>query len=292
MILSPNLAGILLYVAGSLCFVALDTTAKSLAGELHVIEIVWGRYFFNLLCILPLVPRFGLLTPLRSAYPVRQVLRSGLLFGATLLFFTALGFLPLAEATAMGHATPLVITAMAALFLGEQVGIRRWSAIVVGAIGVIIVMRPGSGALHWAAALVIAMVFFNAGYHLMTRWLARYDSVITSFWYTAIVGAGALSLIVPWFWTWPSAGGWARLAMMGLFAGVGHYLVIQAYMRVSASTVAPFAYLSIVAATISGYFVFGQLPDRWTVAGAAVIAASGLYVWHREVVRARAARAG
>lgn len=290
MIQSSTLSGILLYLAGSLCFVVLDTIAKSLAGEMHVVQIVWGRYFFNLLCILPLVPRFGLIRPLASAYPGRQVIRSAFLFGATIFFFTALGYLPLAEATAIGYAAPLVITALSAILLGEKVGIRRWSAIVVGAIGVVIVMRPGLGVLHWAGALVLVMVFFNSGYHMMTRWLAAHDGPIPQFWYTALVGAAALSLAVPWFWNWPDVDGWLRLAGMGICASIGHFLVILAYRRVTVARVAPFSYLGMVAATGAGYVVFGQFPDEWTILGAVVIVASGLYIWAREVKFARGAR--
>jgi drug/metabolite transporter (DMT)-like permease len=282
--------GIALYLAAILNFSFLDTLAKYMTSEYHVMQIAWGRYAFSAVFLLFLVPRHGLWKPLRSARPWFQVMRALLLAVCSLLFFVAVSFLPLANVTAIGFAAPLILTALAHFFLQEKVGIRRWAAIFVGICGVLVILRPGDGVVHWAAFIALAMAACNAFYQLATRMLAGVDSAQTTIFYTGIVGAVAFSAFVPFFWEPPTLGGWLAMMALGLFGGFGHYLLIQAFALAPASLLAPFSYTAIVWVTITGYLLFGDFPDGWTVVGAAIIIASGIYVFYREAYLRRIGR--
>ena len=285
---SPILQGILLYIAAVFLFTCLDTLSKYMTRDYHVVQMAWGRYVFHAAFVLALAPKHGLLTPLRSKRPGFQILRAGLLMCVTLLFFIALAYLPLANVTAISFMAPLVLTALAFFILKEKVGIRRWMAIVVGFIGMLIIIRPGLSVMHWAVFAALAMAVVNACYHLATRMLAGVDNPQTTIVYTGLVGAVGFSLVAPFFWTPPDLVGWVMLMALGLLGGVSHYLMILAYARAPASTLAPYAYTAIVWVTIQGYLVFGDFPDVWTMLGAAIIVSSGLYVFYREAQHRRA----
>ena len=154
----------------------------------------------------------------------------------------------------------------------------------------LVIIRPGLGVVHWAALIALAMAAGNALYQLATRMLAGVDSAQTTIFYTGIVGAIAFSLFVPFFWTAPSLGGWLAMMALGVFGGLGHYLLIQAFTLAPASLLAPYSYTAIVWVTITGYLVFGDFPDGWTVLGAAIIIASGIYVFYREAYLRRVGR--
>ncbi|MBI3452658.1 MAG: DMT family transporter [Rhodospirillales bacterium] len=278
----PVLRGVLLYMAAAMLFACLDALGKYMTRDYHVVQIAWGRYVFHVAFLMILMPRYGVLRPLVSARPVFQLLRGGLLAGVTLLFFTAVSFLPLAEATAIGFVAPLMVTALAALVLKERVGPRRWTAVLLGFTGVLVVIRPGLGAVHWAAFIALAMATCNACYHLATRMLSGVDSAQTTIFYTGIVGAVLLSAAAPFFWTPLDVLGWVQMVTIGMLGGFAHYLFIQAYGCAAPAQLAPYSYIQIVWITILGYMVFGDFPDKWTIIGAAVIVASGLYVFYRE----------
>lgn len=287
---TAQLRGIALYLAAILNFSCLDTLAKYMTRDYHVMQIAWGRYVFSAVFLLLLVPRYGLLKPLRSARPWFQIMRAFLLAVVSLMFFVSVSFLPLADVTAIGFVAPLILTALAHFFLEEKVGVRRWAAIFVGFCGVLVIIRPGVGVMHWAALIVLAMAASNAVYQLATRMLAGVDSAQTTIFYTGIVGAIAFSLFVPFFWASPSLGGWLAMMALGVFGGFGHYLLIQAFTLAPASLLAPYSYTAIVWVTITGYLVFGDFPDGWTVLGAAIIIVSGIYVFYREAHLRRAGR--
>ena len=276
--------GIFLFLAAVLSFAVLDTIAKHMTREFHVVQIAWGRYVFHAAFLAVLMPSHGILRPFRSLRPWFQIIRATLLAAVTLLFFTAVSFLPLTETTAIGFVTPLFVTALAHLVLKEKVGVRRWSAVLVGFVGVLIVIRPGLGVVHWAAFIVVVMAMMNALYHLATRMLAGVDAPPTTIFYSGIVGALAFSIIVPFFWRAPSLVGWAEMVIIGFLGGLGHYLLIRAYEYAPASTMAPYSYTQIVWITALGYAVFGDFPDRWTLIGTTIIVASGIYVFYREAV--------
>ena len=268
--------------AAGFCFVMLDVCAKYLTREIHVVEIIWGRYTFHaLFMILLLGPRYGL-GLVRTQRLGLQVTRSLLLLAATGFFFTALKHIPLADATTVAFVNPLLVTALAVPLLGERVGLRRWAAVLVGFIGVIVVLRPGLGVMHWAAVLPLGMATCLAFYQIFTRMLVAGETPYATLFYTALVASLVASLAVPFFWQTPSTEVWLILVMMGLIGGVGHYFMIKALEFAPAAVVAPFAYVNLIWVTIAGFVFFADLPDRLTVLGALLIVGSGLYIVFRE----------
>ena len=206
-----------------------------------------------------------------------------LLLGSTLLNFAALRYLQLDEAIALIFSTPFFVAALSGPLLGEWVRWRRWSAIAVGFIGVLVVTRPDAGSFHPAALLSLSAAVLYAIYSIMTRILARADSNATTLFYSNIVGAVALIPVLPFVWTTPSRPLLVALtAGTGLAGGFGHYLLIAAHRLTPAAVLSPFIYTEIVWVTILGFIVFGDLPTRWTITGAAIVIASGLYILHRE----------
>ncbi len=268
--------------AAGFCFVLLDVCAKYLTREIHVVEIIWGRYTFHaLFMLLILGPRYGL-GLLRTRRLGLQVTRSLLLLAATGFFFNALKHIPLADATTVAFVNPLMVTALAVPFLGERVGPRRWIAVLIGFVGVIVVLRPGLGVMHWAALLPLGMATCLSFYQIFTRMLVGGETPYATLFYTAIVASVVASLLVPFFWKTPSAEIWLILVMMGLIGGVGHYFMIKALEFAPAAVVAPFAYVNLIWVTIAGFVFFADLPDRFTVMGALIIVGSGLYIVYRE----------
>lgn len=278
------IAGIVLFLAAGLCFTFLDVTAKYLSREYSILQVAWARYVFALAVILLVLPPAQRRRPLGSARPGLQLVRAILLVAVTLMFFLAISYVPLADVTAVGFATPLIVTALGALVLKENVGVRRWAAVAVGFCGVLIVVRP-SGTMHWAILVALAFAVANAVFQLLTRVLARYDSPHVSTSYLAVVGGLGLTVAVPFVWRSPDVLGWALHVFAGLMGGIGHYLLASAFSHAPASTLAPFAYLQLVWIAIAGLIVFGDFPDGWTVLGAAIVVASGIYVFYREARR-------
>jgi drug/metabolite transporter (DMT)-like permease len=278
--------GILLLLSALLIFSCSDATAKYLSAELPVVEIVWLRYIVFVLMLLPGCWRSG-----SAAFSTNrlslQLLRGTGLLASGLLFVSSLPFLPLADATTIGFASPLFITALSIPMLGEEVGIRRWAAIMIGLIGVVIVMRPGIGAFQPAAILPVLSALAWAVAIILTRKMSATESTLTTLSYSAGSALILTSAMVPFLWVTPSLAQLGLALLYGLFATIGQWLVVLAYNRAGASVLAPLSYSQLVWAASLGFLVFGTEPDRWTLAGAAVIIASGLYTAHRERVRAR-----
>lgn len=274
------------------CFVALDTVAKFMAGILDPLQVVWGRYFFSVLALPLLIPPRRLRLALRSSRPWLQLLRSVLLVSTTAAFFTAIKYMPLADAIAIGFVAPLIGTALSIPVLGEKVGMRRWSAIAIGLVGVLIVLRPGFEERHWAYFLPLAAAAMMASYNVATRLVVRHDSADTCLAWNNIFGALVATAVVasvPGIWQPPGTLDWLMLVAIGGLASLGHICLIIAFRHASVATLAPFTYGEIVLAVIAGWLVFGDWPDVWTFVGAAVIAASGVYVFRREARLARGA---
>jgi len=283
--------GILLMVCAVFLFAANDTVVKYLSQHYPVLQIVWARYAFHMLFMLPVLVQLGPRRLLSTGRPGLQVLRAFLLLASTLLFFTALRFIPLAQASSIGFVGPLLVTAMSALLLKERVGPRRWTAVVVGFIGVLVIIRPGFGMAHWAASLPLFMALCFAVYQIVTRILTRTEDASTTLFWTGGIAALAMSAIVPFAWTQPDAAGWALLACVGLLGALSHWLMIKAYERAPASILAPYNYTNLFWTIPIGYVVFGDVPDAWMLSGAAIVIACGLYVWWRERQLARIAAA-
>ena len=279
--------GILFMLAAMMWFIVLDSCAKELLTRsgLPLVQVVWARFFFNFI-IGAVVIFYWWPGHMRSRRPLLQLLRSGLLFATTMLFNAGLTTTTLAAATTIMFLTPIVLTVLSVFVLGEHVGPRRWMSIAVGFVGALIVVRPGMVEFNVGVLLLLAAAVTNSVYQLTTRKLAGLDDPRTSFFYTAAVGAIGASFVVPFAWATPQAFDWGLLVAMGVLGGAGHLFLVLAFDRAPVSLLAPFVYTQLVWAAIFGYAIFGEIPDRWTVAGAALICASGLYIFYREQLKA------
>ncbi len=276
------LLGILLLCAGVALFAIGEAFVKTLAERFDIVQIVWARYVFHALVFLLVFSRGGIWRQIATRRPVLHVGRSVTLVIGTASFFTALKYLSLPEAAAINFIAPLLVTALSIPFLGERVGARRWTAILIGFCGVIIIIRPGLGVMHWAAALPLLTAVCYAFYQILTRIAGRSESTETSLFWTSAIGVVVMSCIVPFFWTPPDAVSWVMMVATGGLFGLGHYLLIRALEIAPVSTVSPFTYTQIIWVTILSIMVFDQFPDHFTVLGALIVIGSGLYVWNRE----------
>jgi len=280
---ASRLTGIALMCGAVACFAFLDTTAKYLNLHMSTLEVVWARYTGAFL--LPFIvsnpwTRPGLVT---TARPLLQVGRSVLLLASTMCNFMALRYLQLDEAISIAFSTPFFVAALSGPILGEWVRWRRWTAISVGFLGVLVVTRPGPGSFQPAALLSLGGAMCYALYALSTRILARTDSNETTLFYSNIVGAAAMLPVVPFFWTTPTdALIIALMVATGALGSFGHYLLIAAHRLAPAAVLSPFIYAEIPLMIVLGFLVFDDLPNRWTLTGAAIVVASGLYILHRE----------
>jgi len=281
-----RLTGILLMCGAVACFACLDSIAKYLGRHMDVLEVVWARYTSAFLLALILSNPFTRPALMRTKRPVLQLLRSSVLLGSTALNFVALRYLQLDQALAIVFSTPFMVAALAGPTLGEWVGPRRWAAIGVGFIGVLVVTRPGFGAIHPAALISLGSAACYALYVIATRLLSRADSNETTLFYSNLVGAVAMLPVLPFVWTPPeSALIMFLMVLIGALASIGHYLLIVAHRLAPASVLSPFMYTQLVWAITLGYLVFNDVPNTWTIAGTGVVVASGLYLLHRERVR-------
>ena len=277
-------AGVAWMLLTTLFFLSLDAVAKHLVSSYPVIQVVWGRFLFHLiLAAMILGPRFGFFV--RSANLPLQIVRSILLLATTVLFFFGVRLLPLAEASAIMFTSPILLSILAIPFLGEKVGPYRWAAIFVAFLGALVVVRPGTGVMGVGALFLLGCSFCNAFYQLITRKLRGTDEARTTLLYTALAGTVGASLAVPLVWTPIASGDWPLFAALGVFGCLGHFTLIKAFQSAPATVVAPFSYASIIWAILYGFLFFGDLPDLWTLVGASIIAAGGLYILHREQIR-------
>lgn len=276
-----HLKGILLIVLTTLCFVVMDALAKTLTQSYAVAQVVWARYVFHVLITVAVLAA-GRRLSLRTRRLKLQIYRSMLLIASTASFFTALAYMPLIEASVIAHAAPLMVTALSVPLLREKVGPWRWSAVAVGFIGVVIVVRPGLGVMHPAGFLVLGTALCFALYQIATRRLSTTDDALTTLLYTGVTGALVASLVVPFFWRTPDLLGWTLMALTGAFGALSHFLLIKAHHLSPVSVLSPFLYVQLPWAVAAGMVFFGEFPDRWTIVGAVVIAASGLFILVRE----------
>ncbi|MBL6940647.1 MAG: DMT family transporter, partial [Rhodospirillales bacterium] len=225
---------------------------------------------------------------LRARRPGLQLIRASALFGATSSMYVAITHMQLGDASAIQFLAPVLVTALSGLVLGEHVGPRRWTAVVFGFIGVLIVARPGSGVLGWWAILPLMTAAMLAVYMLMTRIIRDKDGAATTTFYSTAVGAFVLSAVVPFFWQSLSPGQWSLMLIMGSAGAMGHFMLVRAFFTAEASMLAPFTYSQVVASIIWGLLIFADVPSVWTICGALVVSGSGLYVWYREASLRRA----
>ncbi len=286
---SRQLTGIALKVASTLAFAAMATLVKLLSDRYPIGEIAFFRAFFALVPVLLWVAVLGTIgTVFRTNYLPQHLLRGAFGTGAMLCGFTALSLLPFADATAIGYAAPLMTVVLAVVFLGERVFIYRWSAVVVGLIGVLVILSDYVGPSAAAAGngpgalIALAGAMFAALAMTMARALVRTDSAPTIVAYFSCFVAVAALFTLPFGWVMPTAADFALLALIGLFGGIGQVLVTSSFRFGDASTIAPFDYLSMIWAFLVSFFIFGTWPTTTVLAGAAIVVAAGLFVIYRE----------
>jgi drug/metabolite transporter (DMT)-like permease len=273
--------------AALVCFAGLDTCAKWLGQSMDPLQVTWIRYTVSVVMVSAVLNPWSRPGLLVTRKPWLQAMRSILLVGSTALNFIALQYLQLAETISIIFATPMLVALLAGPLLGEWVGPRRLVAIAIGFLGVLVITRPGIGGMHPAALLSVIGCFCYAFYSLLTRMLAAHDSSDTTMFYSGIAGVVLMSPILPSVWTMPKGIlVWAVMLLLGAFGAIGHWFIIEAHRRAPAGILAPFIYSQIIWMVALGWLVFGQLPDRWTFIGAAIVIGSGLYLLYRERVRA------
>ena len=282
--LPPTVAGVLVFTVG-LSFIALaDAMAKVLGESMASPQVVW-LYLVSVLVALMLyllVTRQNFRQLVRTRKPRLQIARGLSILGSLTFIFAALQFMPLAEATVINFTGPLFMVALAGPMLGERVGWRRWAAVIVGLAGAMIVVRPGSEVFQWAALMPIASAIFFALFQLLTRKIAGHDGALTTLFYTQIVAAAGATLAAPFFWTPVTLYQLGFAFLAGCVGLTAHICMFNAFRLADASLLAPINYTRIVASVLLGYWIFGDLPDFYTIAGGAVIIGSGLFVIYRE----------
>jgi len=262
----------------------MDGIAKYLSADMPVLQITWARYFFTVVFTLPFMFFFFKKNLTWTSQPKLQIFRGLTLFFANILFFYSISIISMAKALTLAFVAPLITTALSPIFLGEKVGFRRWSAVIIGFVGSLIVIRPGFIEFNLATVAALGTGFFYGIYLVITRKLHTSDSPLLTLLLTGVVGAVVASFLVPVVWINPTFNQWALLALMGIFACLGHLFLILSLKYADASKLAPFGYFEIVTNVILGYYYFGDFPHYWTWVGLAIIICSGVYITFRERV--------
>ena len=260
----------------------MDTIAKYLSSELSFFQIPWARYFFTVFFALPFMFFFFRKNLTFSSQPRLQIIRGLTLFFANILFFYSISIISMAKALTLAFVAPLITTALSPIMLGEKVGLRRWSAVIIGFIGSLIVIRPGFIEFNLASFAALGTGLFYGIYLVITRKLHSSDSPLLTLLLTGVVGAIIASFLVPIVWINPSFNQWSLLALMGVFACLGHLFLILSLKYADASKLAPFSYFEIVTNIMLGYYFFGDFPNYWTWLGLTIIICSGVYISFRE----------
>lgn len=284
-----RLLGIGFALAAYAMFTGIDASAKwlGLVG-IAAVQIVYMRYLVHLLLVaLVHLPRYGR-PMLRTRNLPLQALRALALLGSTFMNFLAVQYLPLTVTGAIAFTVPLLICALSVPMLGETVGWRRWTAIAIGFLGVLVIVRPGTDAFHPASLFSLAGALATAFYMLLTRRVSGFDSPATSQFYVGIFATVGLLPIVVFFWSWPTTpDGWVAFFTVGVFGFLGHQFITMASGLAPATVLAPFSYFQIFFMAAASWFLFHQPPDVWLYLGAPIVIGSGLYIWWRERVLAR-----
>jgi len=276
------LKGILLMVIAMLVIPVNDGIAKALTARYPVAEIVWARYTFHFLLLLPLIVARHGVASIIPKQGVWHVLRGACTVTTTFFFFASLSHMPMANTLALIFAYPLIVTALSPWLLSEKVGLRRWLAVIAGMVGTAIIVRPGTDVFQWWSLLGLAAALTNALYWVITRRVTGSAPPLVGAAYAALFGIFAMPLVMPGGWVLPTLGDAVLLAMMGAIAAGYHILLVKALDFAPASTLAPFAYAEMINATAIGYFVFGDFPDLWTWTGIVIVIAAGIYISLRE----------
>ena len=265
----------------------MDGFAKYLSDDLPILQITWARYFFTVVFTLPVMLFFFKKQLVWSDKPKLQILRGLILLSANICFFYAISIISLAKALTLAFVAPLIVTAFSPVMLGEKVGFRRWTAVVVGFIGSLVVIRPGFVELNFASLAALGTGILYGFYLIITRKLSTSDNPLLTLLMTGMVGAILVSAIIPFYWVKPTLNQWSLMAGIGVFACVGHLFLILSLKYADASKLAPLGYTEIIPNVLIGYYFFSELPDNWTYVGLFIIILSGLYISRRQYLKNR-----
>ena len=265
----------------------MDGFAKFLSDDLPILQITWARYFFTVVFTLPIMIFFFKKQLVWSDKPKLQILRGLILLSANICFFYAISIISLAKALTLAFVAPLIVTAFSPVMLGEKVGFRRWTAVVVGFVGSLVVIRPGFVELNFASLAALGTGILYGFYLIITRKLSTSDNPLLTLLMTGMVGAILVSAIIPFYWVKPSLNQWSLMAGIGVFACIGHLFLILSLKYADASKLAPLGYTEIIPNVLIGYYFFSEFPDKWTYVGLLIIILSGLYISRREYILTR-----
>ena len=274
---------IIFSLLGWMMLPVMDGFAKFLSSDLPVLQITWARYFFTVAFTLPVMFFFYKKQLVWSDKPKLQILRGLILLSANVCFFYSISVISLAKALTLAFIAPLIVTAFSPMLLGEKVGIRRWTAVTIGFIGSLVVIRPGFVEINIASLAALGTGFLYGFYLIITRKLSTSDNPLLTLLITGLVGCVISSLVVPFIWVKPDLVEWSMMAGIGVFACIGHLFLILSLKYADASKLAPLGYTEIIPNVIIGYYFFGNFPDNWTFLGLLIIVISGIYISRREV---------
>ena len=260
----------------------MDGFAKYLSSDLPVLQITWARYFFTVAFTLPVMFFFFRKNLVWTDKPKLQLIRGLILLTANICFFYSISIISLAKALTLAFIAPLIVTAFSPIFLGEKVGFRRWSAVLIGFIGSMVVIRPGFVEINLASLAALGTGVMYGFYLIITRKLSSSDNPLLTLLLTGVVGAIIISFVMPFVWIKPTLNQWSMMAAIGVFACIGHLFIILSLKYADASKLAPFSYFEIVTNIIIGYYFFSDFPDKWTFIGLFIIILSGIYISRRE----------
>jgi drug/metabolite transporter (DMT)-like permease len=280
------LVGIGLMLTAMAVLPFLDAIAKYLGQQgVPVLQVVWARLFFGVFLTLPFALRLTGPRGLVPNMPLMHAARAALMIAATAFFFMALHYLSIADTLAIFFVQPLIVTMLSPLVLGETVGIRRWIAVIIGFIGTLIIIRPGFQELNAGVFLALGSGACLAIYLLLTRRIAGSAPAMVTAFYTTLMGAIFMTVVVIFVWQPPTPSQWGFFVLLSAIANGGHYLIIRAYDHAEASLLAPLAYTEMIMATVLGWYIFGDFPDAWTFLGVSILIACAIYISWRERVR-------
>jgi drug/metabolite transporter (DMT)-like permease len=278
--------GIALMIGAMLVFPFLDVVAKILGNDgVPVVEIVWARLTIGMVITVPLLLRSEGLRSLVPREPQLNMLRAGFIMVSTMMFFGALRYQGVAETLSIYFVQPLIITMLAPFMLNEKAGLRRWIAVLIGFVGVLIIIRPGFQSLNPGVFLSLGAGFGSAVSLVLTRKLAGGSSALANTFYTSLFGAAFASIVVLFFWKTPTPHQVEMFVLLAAIGTLGNYLTIKAMQYAEASLLAPLGYTEMINAVLAGWYFFGDFPDAWTFVGVAILVACAIFISYRERIK-------
>ena len=265
----------------------MDAFAKYLSSSMDVLQITWARYFFTVFFTLSLMIIFYRQSFVWTKKPALQLIRGLIFVSSTYLFFYAISEISLPKALTLAFVAPICVTALSPLFLNEKVGMKRWTAVLLGFIGTMIVIRPGFIELNFATMAALGCGICYGFYLIITRKLSSSDNPLLTLLLSGLIGTIILSIFVPSIWVNPTSNQWFLMALIGLIASVTHLFLILSLKYADASKLAPLGYTEIITNILISYYFFHELPDNWTYLGLFIIVISGLYISRREYLLTR-----